>query len=420
MLKRKMKGCVAAAMAALLLLAAAPWAAAAPAEGFALRAPLDVLLERLGRSKSVELLELAEGEHLLTLTKLSGEDGERWVRAGVTKNDYFYGACVLGTFEELEGQETLLVRVQFGAGETRLTFFTAPDYKQRAAISLPMPLLGTATLSMFAAENGAVTEPYAEPETTTAATAASAGQKKPHAQPGPGPYLLVFGLLALILLALALGNLYHRRFRAKRQTLAPQGEAAKPEQQAIEPMDELREPPQPQEQDTKPFAPVGLKVVAEQDTLVRRIIMQTQPEPPPERPGEEEAMRAYFLGCAPKPGWLRFLSVGLRNRDALLLGSGARPLFAPNPRGQMFSLEEDSGNLYLHADYFAPPSFVLQSTLRSVCLDQFFRCVDETGEAIVFDDCVNRAIVDIAPARTARTEAGFIVTEPGELVVGRN
>jgi len=114
--------------------------------------------------------------------------------------------------------------------------------------------------------------------------------------------------------------------------------------------------------------------------------------------------------------------VGLRNRDALqqLGGGSVRPLFAPNAKGQIFSLEEKTGGLYLHVDYFAPPSFLLQPVLRSVCLECVFVLEDARGNPLRLENVLGHAVLGIIPAVTTRTESGFIVTEKGRLVIGEN
>ena len=146
-------------------------------------------------------------------------------------------------------------------------------------------------------------------------------------------------------------------------------------------------------------------------------------EAQPQARGEEERMNAYFLGKVFfTPLEHSFLTVGLRNRDALMQldSEHTRPLFAPNPRGQIFSLEEENGNLYLNISFFAPPCFVVQSVLRSVFIERVFALVDAHGLPVELEQVIGHAILGIVPARTMRTESGFILTEKGKLVIGEN
>jgi hypothetical protein len=139
--------------------------------------------------------------------------------------------------------------------------------------------------------------------------------------------------------------------------------------------------------------------------------------------GEEDAISAFFLGKRPSvPPECGCITVGLRNRETLLgvyPGEGAPvPLFAPNPRGQVFSLSA-AGNLYLHIDYFAPPSFVVHSVLSNVCLDHIFRMEDAQGNPLRPEDVRNRKILEILPARTRKTADGYYeVIEKGSLLIG--
>ncbi|MDR3313519.1 MAG: hypothetical protein LBS96_03570 [Oscillospiraceae bacterium] len=142
-----------------------------------------------------------------------------------------------------------------------------------------------------------------------------------------------------------------------------------------------------------------------------------------EPPEEMAAMNAFFLGKRQSvPPSFGFTTVGLRNREHLLgvaPGAGApAPLFVPNPRGQVFSLSA-AGNLYLHIDYFAPPSFVVHSVLSNVCLEHVFRLEDAQGRPLRAEDVRNRKILAILPAHTAKTADGYYeVIEKGSLLIG--
>lgn len=142
-----------------------------------------------------------------------------------------------------------------------------------------------------------------------------------------------------------------------------------------------------------------------------------------ETPDETAILNAFFAGKRQSvPPGLGFVTVGLRNRDALLgvmPGPNApAPLFAPNPRGQVFSLSA-AGNLFLHIDYFAPPSFVAHSVLSNVCLEHTFLLENERGDILDAAEVRNRKILAIIPARTRKTEEGYYeVVEKGRLLIG--
>lgn len=140
-------------------------------------------------------------------------------------------------------------------------------------------------------------------------------------------------------------------------------------------------------------------------------------------PDETAILNAFFLGKRQSvPPVLGFITVGLRNRDILLgLPPGPEapaPLFAPNLRGQVFSLSA-AGNLFLHIDYFAPPSFVVHSVLGNVCLEHVFDLVNTQGRGLRAEEVRNRKILEILPARTRKTEEGYFeVVEKGRLLIG--
>ncbi|MDR2525135.1 MAG: hypothetical protein LBC83_02910 [Oscillospiraceae bacterium] len=173
------------------------------------------------------------------------------------------------------------------------------------------------------------------------------------------------------------------------------------------------------------LAGVTLVTPEESGAWVETIHAENPPaeEPaPPDGQTEIAAMNAYFTGkaAAPPPG-LRLQTVGLRNREQLLAEGAqgkAAPVFALNPRGQVFSVSS-SGRVYLHADYFSPPSFVVRSVLSNVCLERVFRLEDAQGLPLRVDEVRNRKILHITPAITEKTPDGdFTVAEKGRLTIG--
>jgi len=438
-----------APVAALAIaLALAP--AAAAQEGFVMQVPLAASLEQLAENRTLPLLEFAGGEYALSLSRLD-DNGLRWVRMVVARGNYFYGACTLGVWEQLEGLEALRVDAVFQQNRAEFAFTSQPDKQRRGALAMPMSLGGNPALSAFSEGHG-IALVYQTGEDDAAS--AEPGNQLPAKRDGvgAGPYILALGLLVFLLAALILGQLFGRKWllglrERRRQLLRLLRNYLKNRAKTRERVIALPPPRIYEHDETPPLmdtsefrahprgaadqdasgpqprepALVGATIVpaAAQNTLLRRILMREEaPPPPPEQ--QEDAMRAFFRGRARLPRY-QFLTVGLSNRDALLQlgGESVRPLFAPNPRGQLFSLEEESGNLYLHVDYFAPPSFVLQSVLRSVCLERIFTCVDVNGRSILLEEATNRSIAEITPARTVRTEAGFIVTEKGMLMIGK-
>ena len=439
---------------AIALAFALPFAPAVAArEGFVLQVPLAASLEQLAKNKTLPLLEFAGGEYSLALSRLD-DNGMRWVRIVVARGNFFYGACTLGVWEQLEGLETLRVDAVFQQNRAEFAFTSQPDKQRRGALAMPMSLGGAPALSAFSEEQG-VSLQLRDGEEEAAQTEAGNSSPAKREGVGAGPYIVALGLLVFLLAALILGQLFGRkwllelrersrqlrrllrgyrvnRVKARERVIAlpphphdpvPESDSAHPLMDTSEfeahPRGTARQDASGQQPREPALAGARVMPAPAQNTLLRRILMREEaPAPPPEQ--QEEAMRAFFLGRARLPRY-QFLTVGLSNRDALLQlgGESIRPLFAPNPRGQLFSLEEDSGNLYLHVDYFAPPSFVLQSVLRSVCLERIFTCIDANGRLISLEEAANHSIADITPARTVRTEAGFIVTDKGMLMIGR-
>jgi hypothetical protein len=124
-----------------------------------------------------------------------------------------------------------------------------------------------------------------------------------------------------------------------------------------------------------------------------------------------------YLGRTASPGnGGSFLTVGLRNREALALGEA--PLFVQNARGQVFTLCTLSGNLYLHFDSFSPPSFVVQSVLQDVGVEQIFRLVSTAGDPLQINDVRGRELLHVLPAKTKKTDEGYQLSEKGVLVIG--
>jgi hypothetical protein len=432
--KRTFDLCAICFLLLALLFGFAPLPRAAAQDGFVTQIPMAACLEKLANRENVALLELGEGEYTLQLNRL--RDGNaRWLRMVVARDNYYYGACVLGNFDQLETLETLLVEAVFQQSRAEFIFTTAPDNLRRGAVTLPLALGGVPTLSPFATEQALVLQPRVAPEPTTTA-AATQSTALPQAKKHIWPYVLALVALLAALAVFIAGRVFGYQRAAAfwtqakgmigkiRKNLPQRPIAVSSEQPKLGPAAKQSAHP---EQDTLEMAAVSgvaLTLELQQSSLLRRILMRDQPVVAAPSPQEEEsAMRAYFRG---RPGGrlpqYQFLTVGLRNRDALLRldGEGAKALFAPNPKGQLFSLEEGSGNLYLHVEYFAPPSFVMQSVLSSVCLDKIFDCFDVNGNPLLPEDVLGRAIEDIAPARTVRTEAGFMVTEKGRLHIGSN
>ena len=438
-------------------------------ESYVMRLPLGASLESLAQDKTLPLLAFDGSDYTLALTRLD-DNGVRWVRVVLARGTFFYGACTLGAWEQLEGLEALQIDALFQPGRVEFAFTSLPDKQRRGALAMPMEP-GLPALSEAAQARGIDLVRAAE-ENEPADQEEQAAPEKPAV--GAGPYLLVLGLLVFLLAALILGQMFGRRWllelrerfwqlvhllrslrksgpRSRRPAALPPhiaqdyaadapdndpmwiaaetpalgGYARQSPIVAVKP--QVREPAlEPEGAPAFAEALAGATVLpappTEQNTLLRRILMKEEETPPPAE-NQEEAMRAFFLGRGGRGARLprcHFLTVGLSNREALLQlgGESVRPLFAPNPRGQLFSLEEESGNLYLHVEYFAPPSFVLQSVLLQVCLERIFDCVDGDGNSIPPEEAVNHSIADIVPARTVRTEAGFIITEKGKLVIG--
>jgi len=431
-----------AAILTMMILCACPLVAAEEAPvGWRVAIPIKGLPERLdkvGSGKTVDLLALADGGFTLSLMPLRVSGGS-WVRALLTKGDSYFGLCLLGTRSEFAALETVILDIDLQPEGAVLRFLAQPGDRLLAAMELPVDLAGECRLLPVAQTQGVTVVPVEAPppdddpltQSVYAVPSQLEGPSKLRLH--PGAYAVALLVTALVLAALVFGNIYWRRIaalalRAKEIAVALwaniysriqalRNREKKPPR--VRDSKEKREIPRIETEE--PHLP-GLRVMDTQgDALVRQITMRTAWETAAEPILEDFSARMndYFLGRAPLPGGGRFLTVGLRNRDALqqLGGGSVRPLFAPNPRGQIFSLEENTGGLYLHADYFAPPSFVLQSVLRSVCLECVFALEDRHGNPLRLEYVLGYAILGIEPARTARTEAGFIVTEKGRLVI---
>jgi len=410
----------------------AGWRAEIPLEGLPAR------LDKVGSGRTLDLIAVADGDYTLALVPLR-MGGKSWVRAVLTQGDCFFGMCMLATREEFGRMETLAVDI---ADRGALRFTALPSGELLAAFDIPISLEGECRLLPLAQSQGVTVVPVevSLPDESTAQPAnASATHPGANGQPAlrlhPGTYLLALLIVALALTALVLGKLYWRRITAlairTKERAAILWASIHTCRKTVRKPREVKEAPVPME-DTQelpriapgPYLP-GLRVThASDDALVRQITMRTAWETAAESSLENMPAQVndYFLGRAALPAGGRFRTVGLRNRDVLqqLGGSSVRPLFASNSRGQIFSLEEESGGLYLHVDYFAPPSFLLQPVLRSVCLECVFALEDRRGSPLRLENVLGHAVLGIAPAQTARTESGFIVTEKGRLVIGEN
>jgi len=428
----------------LVLLCASPLAAAeeAAAGGYRVDIPVAGLQARLDTANSgstVDLLALADGKYTLAMSPLR-MGGERYVRAVLMQGSGFFGLCLLGKASAFAGVKSLCVEIELLPESALLRFSALPGGQFLAAMELAVDLAGEYRLLPVGQTQGVTVTaveapppsdgPAAQPADATASP--QDGLDGPEAlKLHPGIYALALLITAILLAALVLGKLHWRRI--KRLGLGLWAGIDTHSRALLEKINEKREkPPVPKEE--APEAPgeaveplPGLRVTDTRgDALVRQITMRTAWEAAAEEKPTLESyvtqMNGFFLGRAPLPGGGKFLTVGLRNRDALqqLGGGSVRPLFAPNPKGQIFSLEEESGGLYLHADYFAPPSFVLQSVLRSVCLECVFFLEDAQGEPLRLENVLGHSILGIVPALTARTEAGYILTRKGTLVIGEN
>jgi len=452
-------------LVAAMCLPFAVFSSAAVEDGFVMQVPLADSLEALRKNKRLDLLDFSGGEYTLSLRRLD-DNGLRWVRLVIARDDTFYGTVTLGTWEQLQDLSLLQIDVLFQLSRAEFAITTLPDNHRRGAIALPMSLGGVPALSEFSEVLEMELKPRVTEEETAAA--AKAAEENPQQQGNPdvpqrekvgaGAYALALFLLVLVLAALILGQMFGRKwllalgeryqmlmillhdFRENRRlpqrrtaAMLPPGPEQQfdphPEYDSTQILMNSSELPRmehfaAEKEDNQKSVLAGITLMppTEQSSLLRRILMREETEAPPPLPEEQgDAMQAYFRGRARLPR-CQFLTVGLSNRDTLQqLGSeSVRPLFAPNPRGQLFSVEEESGNLYLHVEYFAPPSFVLQSVLCSVCLERIFTCVDANGEEIAPEDAANHSIAEIIPARTTRTEAGFILDEKGLLKIGKS
>ena len=414
------------------------WRVSIPMAGMAAR------LDNTNSGGTVDLLALADGGYTLSLMPLRA-GGKSWVRALLSTGSSFFGLCLLGTRGEIAALDTLYLDIDLTPEGASMRFRAQPEGSPLAAMELPLDLSGECKLLPLAQSQGVTATPVeapppddappAQPVDATPSGPADAGPSPLRLH--PGVYILALAVTALALAALVLGTIYRKRIAAlallfrKRSVELWHGWTARYEAWKSS---RSRPSPAPKKvrEDTREIPRVvegphlpGLRVTEmRESSLVRQITMrtawETAGEPSPDSTPAQ--LNEYFLGRAPLPGAGRFLTVGLRNRDALqqLGGGSVRPLFAPNPRGQIFSLEEDGGGLYLHVDFFAPPSFVLQSVLRSVCLECVFALEDARGNPLRLENVLGHGILGIAPALTARTESGFIVTQKGKLIIAEN
>ena len=418
--------------AVVLALCACPLAAAQEG-GWRVEIPLEGLparLDRVDSGKTLDLIAVADGSYTFALVPLRME-GKSWVRAVLTKGTGFFGMCMLATREAFGKMEALAVDI---AADGVLRFSALPEGEPLAAFEVPLNLEGECRLLPLAQSQGVTITPVDAPSPDNPDALPADASAAEDGEGGPPPLRLPTGTYALALLAviallaaLVLGYMHRRRIKAltaRVKKIAIALRTKKPvrvkKSEPSAPMEDTREIPRIAQ---GPYLP-GLRVVKPgEDALVRQITMRTAWEAAVETaPGiAPEQVSDYFLGRGGLPAGGRFRTVGLRNREALQqLGGGVRPLFGPNPRGQIFSLEEETGDLYLHVDYFAPPSFLLQPVLRSVCLECVFALEDARGNPLRLENVLGHAILGIVPARTAYTQSGFIVTERGRLVIGEN
>ena len=440
-----------AAAVLLILLCACPLAAAEEENdtiGWRVVIPMAGLPQRLdstGSGGTVDLVALADGNYTLSLMPLR-TGGKSWVRALLATGSSFFGICLLGTRAEIAALDTLYLDIDLTPRGASLRFMARPGGEPLAAMEFPLDLSGECRLLPLAQSQGVTATPVVAPpppeEPPAQPVDATPSQPEGNPLPAtlrlrPGAYILALAVTALVLAAPVFASMHWRRIASLALLVKiKSGEVWRGTASRLKARQASRKRPSPApkkaKEDTReipcilagPHLP-GLRVTDMRDSsLIRQVTMrtawETAAEPSPD--GTPAQMNAYFLGRAPLPGAGRFLTVGLRNRDALqqLGGGSVRPLFAPNPRGQIFSLEEESGGLYLHVDYFAPPSFMLQSVLRSVCLECVFALEDERGNPLRLENVLGYGILGVAPALTARTEAGFIVMQKGKLIIGEN
>ncbi|MCL2105550.1 MAG: hypothetical protein FWH26_00545 [Oscillospiraceae bacterium] len=385
-----------------------------------------------------------------------------------------------GALRQQDTLQLDVVRSQQG-NSTTFALTTKPDDIQRAAVSARLQMAGETALTGFSQDSGAKLQ-QVRAVGGTPATPAGPGGPSQSAEDGKpsraGIYVIVILLILFILAGLLLWHLFRDKIR---MTLAPVALQAGPllekGRQARERLwpGRARSPQKTVPEPERKPEPESARAIAEAPLAesaprqVTRQLPKAAPAPreaapptgtpamvstlagveliPPEECGalldqvsmdgllpiggsaeesaepEEAVMNAYFLGKrSSAPLEFSFATVGLRNRDILRgaapESSSPRPCFAANDRGQVFSLAEGSGNLYLHIEYFAPPSFVVQSVLGSECLEHIFALEDVQGNPLRLEDVRNRKIIGIQPARTEQTGMGFAVTKKGTLIIG--
>lgn len=414
----------------MAVLCLGPLAWAQQAGGYRIDIPLEGLLTRqdnVESGKTLDLVALAGGEYTLSFSPLKTGKGA-WVRAVLTKGEGFFGLCMLGERSSMEDVASL--RVDIAAQEETCSFrFTAmPQERFLAVMELSLTLEGEYRLTPVAQAQGVAVTPLGEvtqqePTQPAAQSAEPAAPQPAVLKLHPGTYALALLCLAAVLGIIVAGQMHWEQiadfFKHFGKNAAVLWGYITTRVKAPRSVEIDVQPQAPKGEEALP----GLRVTNEaHGALVKQIVMRSSWEAAAEPAQREipEQVNDYFLGRARLPAQANFLTVGLRNRDALqqLGGHAVSPLLAPNPRGQIFSLEEETGGLYLHVDYFAPPSFVLQSVLRSVCLECLFLLEDEQGRPLRLEDVFNHTITGISPALTARTQDGFIVTQKGRLVVG--
>lgn len=435
MLRPVLRTLAAVVLGAALCLALCLTALAEPLDSgsFAAEIPLSGVLALLSNSKSVRLMTVADGAYTIEFSKISTGDSDFWVRAVLAKGEIYYGTLALGSRADLEAIDTLLLECEAEDGFCQLSYLALPSERVIASAQLPLELGGALLLTEHAETLGvylrpaeALPQPADEVELPPAEFTQPVTAKVP-----PGAYAAAIASLFLLLGILVLGQIYALRLRRIFDSLRQSAGGFMPKKpvKQIEivpaelPPKDAPPAPLPPPSDAMPVLS-GVKVVpeAEGGSLRKRIVVQGGGvEASPH--SEEARMNSYFLGNVFfTPLEHSFLSVGLRNRDALLQTGGAQlqPLFAPSPKGHVFSLEEDSGNLYLNIHYYAPPSFVVQSALRSACVDRVFSLEDKDGQPLRLEAVMGHAIIGIVPARTRRGDNGYVLTEKGRLIIGDN
>ncbi|MDR2647320.1 MAG: hypothetical protein LBB67_04250 [Oscillospiraceae bacterium] len=432
-----------------------------PAPGsFRVDLPMDLYLIELQSKNRANIAFVHEDDFFLSLRTVPDTDYLRLVLAKDTKNDPYFASALIGERETLALEKTL--RIDFviakdGQNST-ITATLLPSNKVCASITIPWVFEGSATLAAFAEEANApltpldVTSPNGVVQTTI-----PNGQtpKTPRQSPSIGLYIGVVALLLLLLTAVVLSQV----FRKPIQTLADKSAAAMRElgkkidlrsamAKRIAPKKTpapLGEPPIPAPSTIQmPLAEIAREIAsAPEDVTLSGLVraelsdigalssftlqMDTGGIPNNlssdalQSQSEIEIMNAYFSGKQKAiPAEYDMLTVGLSNRDVLLstpMDTSPPPSFIHKKLGQMFSISQQSGNLYLHIDYFAYPTFLVQRALESVCLARIFDLVDTHGGRPALADVFQHKILEIIPAQTKREGDSFVLTRRGRIVV---